>query len=71
MKNENKQHFFQKYWLIVLAPCLLLQVAIFERFVITDAKVGEKKNLKNIFEKLNLILKIVNEIKKITKKKLR
>jgi hypothetical protein len=48
-----------------------LQVAIFERFVITDAKVGEKKNLKNIFEKLNLILKIVNEINRISKKKLR
>lgn len=31
MKKENKQHFFQKYWLIVLAPCLLLQVAIFEK----------------------------------------
>jgi hypothetical protein len=46
-----------------------LQVAIFERFVITGAKVGEKKNLKNIFEKLNLILKFVNEIKRISKKK--
>ena len=49
MKNENKQHFFQKYWLIVLAPCLLLQVAIFERFVITDAKVGEKKKSEKYF----------------------
>ncbi len=28
-KNGNvKQHFFQRIWLIVLAPCLLLQVAI-------------------------------------------
>lgn len=51
MKNEMKQHFFQKYWLIVLAPCLLLQVAIFEKIRDNGRKIKVKKGEKKYFTK--------------------
>ena len=66
MKNEMKQHFFQKYWLIVLAPCLLLQVAIFEKIRDNGRKIKVKKGGKKIFYKtINTTIKKLRQNLKV------